>query len=129
MKRPAGLIENPRGTRKRSRLVQHQKLTLLFGLLLMWMLHVYKVNHRAAVEDALTEATGLHVSGGSFDRYLCMLPQTGASKLSPELSQLVVYTRSVPFKSFEEAAKSPASNMSSFSESEALRLAKDSGRM
>ncbi|KAM6898743.1 1-phosphatidylinositol 4,5-bisphosphate phosphodiesterase delta-3-A [Lycodopsis pacificus] len=51
----------------------------------------------------------------------------GVSKLSPELSELVVYTRSVPFKSFEQAAKSPATNMSSFSESEALRHAKDSG--
>uniref|UniRef100_A0AAQ4PLR4 Phosphoinositide phospholipase C n=1 Tax=Gasterosteus aculeatus aculeatus TaxID=481459 RepID=A0AAQ4PLR4_GASAC len=47
--------------------------------------------------------------------------------LSPELSALVVYTRSVPFKGFEQAAKSPATNMSSFSESEALRHAKDSG--
>uniref|UniRef100_UPI0037E85CF6 1-phosphatidylinositol 4,5-bisphosphate phosphodiesterase delta-3-A-like n=1 Tax=Semicossyphus pulcher TaxID=241346 RepID=UPI0037E85CF6 len=51
----------------------------------------------------------------------------GVSKLSPELSELVVYTRSVPFKSFEQAAKNPATDMSSFSESEALRHAKDSG--
>ncbi|XP_037547005.1 1-phosphatidylinositol 4,5-bisphosphate phosphodiesterase delta-3-A [Nematolebias whitei] len=51
----------------------------------------------------------------------------GVSKLSPELSELVVYTRSVPFKSFEHAARNPASDMSSFSESEALRLIKDSG--
>ncbi|XP_027145277.1 1-phosphatidylinositol 4,5-bisphosphate phosphodiesterase delta-3-A [Larimichthys crocea] len=51
----------------------------------------------------------------------------GVSKLSPELSELVVYTRSVPFKSFEQAAKSPATDMSSFSESEALRHIKDSG--
>ncbi|XP_028989038.1 1-phosphatidylinositol 4,5-bisphosphate phosphodiesterase delta-3-A-like [Betta splendens] len=50
-----------------------------------------------------------------------------ASKLSPELSELVVYTRSVSFKSFEQAAKSPATDMSSFSESDALRLIKDSG--
>ncbi|XP_023144745.2 1-phosphatidylinositol 4,5-bisphosphate phosphodiesterase delta-3-A-like [Amphiprion ocellaris] len=49
------------------------------------------------------------------------------SKLSPELSDLVVYTRSVPFKDFEQAAKSPATDMSSFSESEALRHVKDSG--
>uniref|UniRef100_A0A671VF11 Phosphoinositide phospholipase C n=1 Tax=Sparus aurata TaxID=8175 RepID=A0A671VF11_SPAAU len=49
------------------------------------------------------------------------------SKLSPELSELVVYTRSVPFKSFEQSAKSPATDMSSFSESEALRHVKDSG--
>uniref|UniRef100_A0A3Q1EKA9 Phosphoinositide phospholipase C n=1 Tax=Acanthochromis polyacanthus TaxID=80966 RepID=A0A3Q1EKA9_9TELE len=49
------------------------------------------------------------------------------SKLSPELSDLVVYTRSVPFKDFEHAAKSPATDMSSFSESEALRHIKDSG--
>ncbi|XP_015234819.1 PREDICTED: 1-phosphatidylinositol 4,5-bisphosphate phosphodiesterase delta-3-A-like isoform X1 [Cyprinodon variegatus] len=51
----------------------------------------------------------------------------GVSKLSPELSDLVVYTRSVPFKSFEDATKNPATEMSSFSESEALRLIKDSG--
>ncbi|XP_028264297.1 1-phosphatidylinositol 4,5-bisphosphate phosphodiesterase delta-3-A-like [Parambassis ranga] len=53
--------------------------------------------------------------------------QPGVSKLSPELSELVVYTRSVPFRSFEQAARSPASDMSSFSESEALRHIKDSG--
>ncbi|XP_074518599.1 1-phosphatidylinositol 4,5-bisphosphate phosphodiesterase delta-3-A [Halichoeres trimaculatus] len=51
----------------------------------------------------------------------------GVSKLSPELSELVVYTRSVPFKTFDQAAKNPATDMSSFSESEALRLVKDSG--
>uniref|UniRef100_A0A665T5K4 Phosphoinositide phospholipase C n=1 Tax=Echeneis naucrates TaxID=173247 RepID=A0A665T5K4_ECHNA len=49
------------------------------------------------------------------------------SKLSPELSELVVYTRSVPFKSFEQAAKSPTTEMSSLSESEALRHIKESG--
>ncbi|XP_068161674.1 1-phosphatidylinositol 4,5-bisphosphate phosphodiesterase delta-3-A isoform X5 [Antennarius striatus] len=53
----------------------------------------------------------------------------GVSKLSPELSELVVYTRSVPFRSFEQAAKGPTSDMSSFSESEALRHIKDSGTM
>ncbi|XP_045923962.1 1-phosphatidylinositol 4,5-bisphosphate phosphodiesterase delta-3-A-like [Micropterus dolomieu] len=51
----------------------------------------------------------------------------GVSKLSPELSELVVYTCSVHFKSFEQAAKNPATDMSSFSESEALRHIKDSG--
>ncbi|XP_041829188.1 1-phosphatidylinositol 4,5-bisphosphate phosphodiesterase delta-3-A-like [Melanotaenia boesemani] len=51
----------------------------------------------------------------------------GVSKLSPELSDLVVYTRSAPFKGFEQAARSPASDMSSFSESEALRHVRDSG--
>jgi len=49
------------------------------------------------------------------------------SKLSPELSELVVYTRSVPFRSFELAAKGSATDMSSFSESDALRHVKDSG--
>ncbi|KAM9828259.1 1-phosphatidylinositol 4,5-bisphosphate phosphodiesterase delta-3-A-like isoform X2 [Syngnathus typhle] len=47
--------------------------------------------------------------------------------MSPELSELVVYTRSVHFKSFQHAAKAPPSHMSSFSESEALRHVKDSG--
>ncbi|XP_056285014.1 1-phosphatidylinositol 4,5-bisphosphate phosphodiesterase delta-3-A [Pseudoliparis swirei] len=51
----------------------------------------------------------------------------GVSKLSPELSELVVYTRSVPFRSFELAAKGSATDMSSFSESDALRHVKDSG--
>ncbi|XP_026207789.1 1-phosphatidylinositol 4,5-bisphosphate phosphodiesterase delta-3-A isoform X2 [Anabas testudineus] len=55
------------------------------------------------------------------------VPTPGVSKLSPELSDLVVYTRSVPFKSFEQAAKNPATDMSSFSESEALRFIKESG--
>ncbi|KAM6951102.1 1-phosphatidylinositol 4,5-bisphosphate phosphodiesterase delta-3-A-like [Aplochiton taeniatus] len=50
------------------------------------------------------------------------------SKLSPELSDLVVYTRSVPFKGFEQAAKKPATEMSSFSESEALKHVKESGK-
>ncbi|XP_056152662.1 1-phosphatidylinositol 4,5-bisphosphate phosphodiesterase delta-3-A [Lampris incognitus] len=49
-------------------------------------------------------------------------------KLSPELSELVVYTRSVPFKGFEQAAKKSAINISSFSESEALRYVKETGR-
>ncbi|XP_020493766.1 1-phosphatidylinositol 4,5-bisphosphate phosphodiesterase delta-3-A [Labrus bergylta] len=49
------------------------------------------------------------------------------SKLSPELSELVVYTRSVPFKTFDQAAKNPSTDMSSFSESDALRHVKDSG--
>ncbi|KAM9715388.1 1-phosphatidylinositol 4,5-bisphosphate phosphodiesterase delta-3-A [Menidia menidia] len=53
--------------------------------------------------------------------------QPAVSKLSPELSELVVYTRSVHFKNFEDAARKPASDMSSFSESEALKLVKDSG--
>ncbi|KAL7869085.1 hypothetical protein AOLI_G00130730 [Acnodon oligacanthus] len=50
------------------------------------------------------------------------------SKLSPELSDLVVYTRSVPFKGFDQAAKKPPNEMSSFSESEALKHIKNSGK-
>uniref|UniRef100_A0A668AYJ1 Phosphoinositide phospholipase C n=1 Tax=Myripristis murdjan TaxID=586833 RepID=A0A668AYJ1_9TELE len=50
------------------------------------------------------------------------------SKLSPELSELVVYTRSVPFKGFDHAAKKPATDLSSLSESEALRHVKESGK-
>uniref|UniRef100_A0A674BB50 Phosphoinositide phospholipase C n=1 Tax=Salmo trutta TaxID=8032 RepID=A0A674BB50_SALTR len=48
--------------------------------------------------------------------------------LSPELSDLVVYTRSVPFKGFDQAAKKPPTEMSSFSESEALKYVKESGK-
>lgn len=50
-----------------------------------------------------------------------------ASRLSPALSDLVVYTRSVHFKGFEQASRGPETNMSSFSESEALRLIKEAG--
>ncbi|XP_036427731.1 1-phosphatidylinositol 4,5-bisphosphate phosphodiesterase delta-3-A-like [Colossoma macropomum] len=49
------------------------------------------------------------------------------SELSAELSDLVVYTHSVSFKSFEQAAKSPPNEMSSFSERRALRHIKTSG--
>ncbi|KAL6475199.1 hypothetical protein MHYP_G00162390 [Metynnis hypsauchen] len=50
------------------------------------------------------------------------------SKLSPELSDLVVYTRSVPFKGFDQATKKLPNEMSSFSESEALKHIKNSGK-
>lgn len=62
-------------------------------------------------------------------RYFFIFCQPSVSKLSPELSELVVYTRSVPFKTFEQAARAPATDMSSFSESDALRLIKDSGEL
>lgn len=51
----------------------------------------------------------------------------GASNLSPELSELVLYTQSVRFKSFEQAARESECHLSSFSESEALRLIKETG--
>ncbi|XP_027033570.2 1-phosphatidylinositol 4,5-bisphosphate phosphodiesterase delta-3-A isoform X1 [Tachysurus fulvidraco] len=50
------------------------------------------------------------------------------SKQSPELSDLVVYTCSVPFKGFDQAAKKPPYEMSSFSESQALKHIKNSGK-
>ncbi|XP_007234134.2 1-phosphatidylinositol 4,5-bisphosphate phosphodiesterase delta-3-A isoform X2 [Astyanax mexicanus] len=50
------------------------------------------------------------------------------SRLSPELSDLVVYTRSVPFKGFDQAAQKPTNEMSSFSESDALKHIKNSGK-
>ncbi|XP_053707505.1 1-phosphatidylinositol 4,5-bisphosphate phosphodiesterase delta-3-A-like isoform X1 [Synchiropus splendidus] len=51
------------------------------------------------------------------------------SKLSPELSSLVVYCRSVPFSGFENSGEKAADEMSSFSESDALKLIKDSGKL
>ncbi|XP_069021381.1 1-phosphatidylinositol 4,5-bisphosphate phosphodiesterase delta-3-A [Embiotoca jacksoni] len=51
------------------------------------------------------------------------------SKLSPELSELVVYCRSVRFRGFENVSEIPPNEMSSFSESDALRLIKDSGKL
>ncbi|XP_077591273.1 1-phosphatidylinositol 4,5-bisphosphate phosphodiesterase delta-3-A [Stigmatopora nigra] len=51
------------------------------------------------------------------------------SKLSVELSELVVYCRSVPFCGFTNVGERPAEEMSSFSENDALRLIKDSGKL
>jgi len=59
--------------------------------------------------------------------YVCICPSQVCSKLSPELSELVVYCRSVPFRGFENPSEKPPNEMSSFSESDALRLIKDSG--
>ncbi|XP_076000183.1 1-phosphatidylinositol 4,5-bisphosphate phosphodiesterase delta-3-A-like [Genypterus blacodes] len=56
-------------------------------------------------------------------------PQAVCSKLSPELSELVVYCRSVPFRDFENMSLKPPNEMSSFSESDALRHIKDSGKL
>uniref|UniRef100_A0A1A7WC91 Phosphoinositide phospholipase C n=1 Tax=Iconisemion striatum TaxID=60296 RepID=A0A1A7WC91_9TELE len=56
-------------------------------------------------------------------------PTRVSSKLSPELSELVVYCRSVPFRRFENASKLPPDEMSSFSECEAVKLIKDSGKL
>ncbi|KAM9457542.1 1-phosphatidylinositol 4,5-bisphosphate phosphodiesterase delta-3-A isoform 2-T2 [Clarias gariepinus] len=50
-------------------------------------------------------------------------------KMSPELSALVVYCCSVPFPGFEAASQKPPSEMSSFSENEALKHIKDSGKL
>lgn len=50
-----------------------------------------------------------------------------SSKISPELSDLVVYCCSVPYPGFDVASQRSASEMSSFSENEALKLIKDSG--
>ncbi|KAK0149033.1 1-phosphatidylinositol 4,5-bisphosphate phosphodiesterase delta-3-A [Merluccius polli] len=54
-------------------------------------------------------------------------PKKAVCNISPELSDLVVYTRSVPFRGFSQAARKPATDMSSFSESEALRHVKETG--
>ncbi|XP_017274967.1 1-phosphatidylinositol 4,5-bisphosphate phosphodiesterase delta-3-A isoform X2 [Kryptolebias marmoratus] len=56
-------------------------------------------------------------------------PAKVCSKLSPELSELVVYCRSAAFRGFENASKIPPNEMSSFSENEALKLIKDSGKL
>uniref|UniRef100_A0A8C9YPJ3 Phosphoinositide phospholipase C n=1 Tax=Sander lucioperca TaxID=283035 RepID=A0A8C9YPJ3_SANLU len=61
--------------------------------------------------------------------YVCICPSQVCSKLSPELSELVVYCRSVPFRGFENASEKPPNEMSSFSENEAHRLIKDSGKL
>ncbi|KAJ8251039.1 hypothetical protein GJAV_G00216560, partial [Gymnothorax javanicus] len=52
-----------------------------------------------------------------------------SSKLSPELSALVVYCNSVPFHGFQRVTKKPPSDMVSFSENRALRHIKDSGKL
>lgn len=56
-------------------------------------------------------------------------PTKVCSKLSPELSELVVYCRSVAFSGFENMSEKPPNEMSSFCESDALKLIKDSGKL
>ncbi|XP_061556433.1 1-phosphatidylinositol 4,5-bisphosphate phosphodiesterase delta-3-A isoform X2 [Phycodurus eques] len=56
-------------------------------------------------------------------------PAKVCSKLSVELSELVVYCRSVPFCGFANMGERPPDEMSSFSENDALRLIKDSGKL
>ncbi|KAM9784670.1 1-phosphatidylinositol 4,5-bisphosphate phosphodiesterase delta-3-A isoform 2-T3 [Syngnathus typhle] len=56
-------------------------------------------------------------------------PAKVCSKLSVELSELVVYCRSVPFCGFANEGEKPADEMSSFSENDALKLIKDSGKL
>uniref|UniRef100_A0A8C9W077 Phosphoinositide phospholipase C n=1 Tax=Scleropages formosus TaxID=113540 RepID=A0A8C9W077_SCLFO len=55
--------------------------------------------------------------------------KAGSSKLSRELSDLVVYCQSISFNGFEQAAKRPPSDMSSFSENEAAKHIKESGKL
>lgn len=58
------------------------------------------------------------------------LLQKSKSKLSRELSDLVVYCKSVHFHGFEHACShAKCYEISSFSESKAKRLAKEAGNM
>ncbi|KAM9392351.1 1-phosphatidylinositol 4,5-bisphosphate phosphodiesterase delta-3-A [Pholidichthys leucotaenia] len=59
----------------------------------------------------------------------CKDPTKETSKLSPELSELVVYCRSIPFHGFGNVSEKPPNEMSSFCETDALRLIKDSGKL
>uniref|UniRef100_A0A3P8RTE3 Phosphoinositide phospholipase C n=1 Tax=Amphiprion percula TaxID=161767 RepID=A0A3P8RTE3_AMPPE len=56
-------------------------------------------------------------------------PAKVCSKLSPELSDLVVYCRSVHFRGFKNMSDTSPNEMSSFCENDALRLIKDSGKL
>lgn len=67
------------------------------------------------------------LDNGPIFYYARLCPSQVCSKLSPELSELAVYCRSVPFRGFENVSEKPPNEMSSFSESDALRLIKDSG--
>uniref|UniRef100_H3B651 Phosphoinositide phospholipase C n=1 Tax=Latimeria chalumnae TaxID=7897 RepID=H3B651_LATCH len=53
--------------------------------------------------------------------------KTAKLKLSKELSDLVVYCKSIHFPGFEEAKEQPFYEMSSFDENKAFRLAQESG--
>uniref|UniRef100_A0A8C7MSZ2 Phosphoinositide phospholipase C n=1 Tax=Oncorhynchus kisutch TaxID=8019 RepID=A0A8C7MSZ2_ONCKI len=56
-------------------------------------------------------------------------PPAVSSKLSPELSELVVYCRSVPFRGFQHSTQKPPDEMSSFNENDALKHIKDTGKL
>lgn len=56
-------------------------------------------------------------------------PAKVRSKLCPELSDLVVYCKSVPFRGFGNVSEKPPNEMSSFSENDALKHIKESGKL
>ncbi|XP_077359253.1 1-phosphatidylinositol 4,5-bisphosphate phosphodiesterase delta-3-A-like [Festucalex cinctus] len=86
-----------------------------------------KAKKESAAEARASSASDLSSSDGEVRQSGRRKEEPAASQMSPELSKLVVYTRSVHFQSFQHAAKAPPSHMCSFSESEALRHVKDSG--
>ncbi|KAL0992729.1 hypothetical protein UPYG_G00097550 [Umbra pygmaea] len=55
--------------------------------------------------------------------------KAASCKLSPDLSDLVVYCRSVPFSGFQQSSQRPPDEISSFSENDAIKLIKDSGKL
>ncbi|XP_048859089.1 1-phosphatidylinositol 4,5-bisphosphate phosphodiesterase delta-3-A isoform X2 [Brienomyrus brachyistius] len=65
------------------------------------------------------------------DSFTNTVPGTEAasSKLSPELSDLVVYCRSINFRGFDHVSAKSPSEMSSFSENDALKHIKESGKL
>ncbi|KAM3859435.1 1-phosphatidylinositol 4,5-bisphosphate phosphodiesterase delta-3-A-like [Diretmus argenteus] len=87
---------------------------------------IVKGKKEHVVEESSSSSSELSSSEDEASRADANKP--GVSSLSPELSELVVYCHSVPFKGFQQAAKKPSTDMSSFSESEALRLIKESGK-
>uniref|UniRef100_A0AAR2IWW4 Phosphoinositide phospholipase C n=1 Tax=Pygocentrus nattereri TaxID=42514 RepID=A0AAR2IWW4_PYGNA len=88
-----------------------------------------KILVKGKKERVEQESSSSSESSCSEDESKCTCASTlKVSKLSPELSDLVVYTRSVPFKGFDQAAKKLPNEMSSFSESEALKHIKNSGK-
>uniref|UniRef100_A0A3P8N7T5 Phosphoinositide phospholipase C n=1 Tax=Astatotilapia calliptera TaxID=8154 RepID=A0A3P8N7T5_ASTCA len=56
-------------------------------------------------------------------------PAKVRSKLCPELADLVVYCKSVPFRGFGNVSEKPPNEMSSFSENDALKHIKESGKL
>nr|XP_023691311.1 1-phosphatidylinositol 4,5-bisphosphate phosphodiesterase delta-3-A-like isoform X2 [Paramormyrops kingsleyae] len=127
-------LENHCSVEQQSVMARHLR-TILGRRLLTKPVNDQQLKHLPSPEDlkgrilikGKKETSQLH----KVDSFTNTVPGTEgvSSKLSPELSDLVVYCRSVNFRGFDHVSAKSPSEMSSFSENDALKHIKESGKI